>query len=154
MIIRTLFLAATVSCLALSAQAKPSFNQVSNCQATTEFIVERTIELESSYAAADVEIVLAALTAYSAFLQAEHVTPGLSELNGADTAKMAAMQAQIDQYHGGLKAALAQKFSAPRLFSEYAMMINNCYTEAPMDADATATMKTALQILIRMAAQN
>ena len=153
MIVRPFSMMTIAMCLSLSAHAAPSINDISGCQATLAFIAEKADSVEAKYGATDVETVSAALSTYGAFLQAAHMAPGLSALNGGDVAKTDAMQAQVSQYQDTLKEALAKKYSQPRLFSDHAVMINNCYAIAPMDEGQTAMMKTALATLIEMAKQ-
>lgn len=137
---------------ASSALAKPSVNDVQQCQAVLDFTVER-INSVKKYTKADQKTVTSALNTYNAFLQSEHVDPGLLEFTKGDKAAAKEYQTQIDAYKKTLISALKSRHPQAQIFTDQAVAINNCYTAAPMGDDKTPMMKTALETIIKLAKQ-
>ncbi|WP_409432762.1 hypothetical protein ACJ3XI_11220 [Litorimonas sp. RW-G-Af-16] len=145
--------AATIS-LPMTASAKPSVNDMSGCVATLDYVTAKLQSLpKSKYDKADRAALLDALTQYRAFIQDEHITPGLLEFNGGDQAKADAMQQQVTDYQNQVVASHDAKFKGERLYTDHAVMIDGCYTKAPMAASQTPMMSAALQSMVKMAQQ-
>lgn len=144
---------AGVSAFALPAFAKPSINDVQTCQAQLDFVDAKLASI-SKYDKTKVKTVRSGLQAYNAFLQSEHITPGLSAYTGGDAAKNKDFQDQIDAYKATVVAGLNKRYPQPRVFMDHAVAINNCYSSAPMDAAGTAMMTEALQTFVELAKEN
>ena len=107
----------------MAAQAKISVNDAQACQAVLDFTIER-VESVVKYDKADVAVVTKGLRAYEAFLQSNHVTPGLLEITNGD-----------------------------QIFTDQAVSINNCYTNAPMGEESLQMMTDAVQGIVGLARQ-
>ena len=107
----------------MAAQAKISVNDAQACQAVLDFTIER-VESVVKYDKADVAVVTKGLRAYEAFLQSNHVTPGLLEITNGD-----------------------------QIFTDQAVSINNCYTNAPMGEESLQMMTDAVQGIVELARQ-
>ena len=137
---------------ATSVTAKPSINDAQQCQAVIDFTIARIGGVDK-YDAEKVATITAGLTQYEAFLQSDHIDPGLLAFTGNDAAKAAEFQTQIDAYKAQIVTALNAKHPQPRIFTDQAVAIDNCYTAAPMDAAGTEVMTTTLQTLLALAMQ-
>ena len=134
------------------AQAKMSVNKAQECQAVLDFTIER-VESVAKYDAAKVKTVTKGLRAYEAFLQSEHVEPGLLEFTGGDKKAAAEYQKQIDAYKAQLVTGLKAKHPQERIFTDQAVAINNCYTAAPMGDDKLKMMTDSVQGIVALAQQ-
>ncbi|MEP4052784.1 MAG: hypothetical protein ABJN22_11115 [Litorimonas sp.] len=141
-----------VTASSLTAEAKMSVNQAQECQAVLDFTIER-VESVSKYNKADVETVTKGLRAYEAFLQSEHVTPGLLVFTKGDQKAAADYQIQIDAYKAQIVNGLKTKHPQDRVFTDQAVTINNCYTAAPMSDDKLRMMTDAVQGIVALAQQ-
>ncbi len=136
----------------LNAQAKMSVNQAQECQAILDFTIER-VESVKKYDTADVKTVTKGLRAYEAFLQTEHVTPGLLTFTNGDKAAAAEYQKQIDAYKAKIVQGLKAKHPQERIFTDQAVTINNCYSSAPMGDEKLQMMTDAVQGIVALAKQ-
>jgi len=127
-------------------------NQAQECQAVLDFTIER-VESVKKYDTADVKTVTKGLRAYNAFLQSEHVTPGLLEFTQGDKAAAADFQKQIDVYKAKIVQSLKAKHPQERIFTDQAVAINNCYNSAPMGDDKLKMMTDSVQGLVALAKQ-
>jgi len=135
-----------------SAEAKPSVNDIQQCQAVIEFTIER-VKSVSKYDETDVKTVTSGLQSYNAFLQERHMNPGLLDFTKGDKAAAKNFQKQIDVYKAQVITALKAKHPQERIFSDQAVAINNCYSAAPMSDDKTEMMRSSLQTIIKLAKQ-
>ncbi len=135
-----------------SAQAKPSVNDIQQCQAVVDFTIER-VKSVKKYSKGDVKAIVNPLKTYETFLQSDHVDPGLLVFTKGDKAAAKDLQTQINTYKGQVVAGLKARHPQERIFTDQAIAINNCYTAAPMGADKTEVMKTALETIIKLAQQ-
>lgn len=136
----------------LSAHAKMSINQAQECQAVLDFTIER-VESVKKYDSAAVKTVVQGLRAYEAFLQNDHVTPGLLEFTKGDKAAAAEYQKQIDAYKSQIVTGLKAKHPQNQIFADQAVTINNCYTAAPMGDDKLQMMTDSVQGIVALAQQ-
>ena len=136
----------------LSAHAKMSVNKAQECQAVLDFTIER-VESVTKYDAENVKIVTKGLRTYEAFLQSDHVDPGLLEFTKGDKKAAADYQKQIDAYKAQIVTALKAKHPQERIFADQAVAINNCYTAAPMGDDKLKMMTESVQGLVALAKQ-
>lgn len=136
----------------LNAHAKMSVNKAQECQAVLDFTIER-VESVKKYDTTDVKTVTKGLRAYNAFLQTQHVTPGLLEFTKGDKAAAADYQKQIDAYKAKIVQGLKAKHPQERIFTDQAVAINNCYTSAPMGDDKLQMMTDAVQSLVALSKQ-
>lgn len=134
------------------AHAKPSVNDVQQCQAVIDFTIERVSSVKK-YDKVDVDVVVSGLKTYEAFLQSEHVDPGLLVFTNGDKAAAKDFQTQIDTFKGQMVTGLKARHPQAQIFTDQAVAINNCYSAAPMGADKTEMMKTALETIIKLAKQ-
>lgn len=137
---------------AVSAHAKMSVNKAQECQAVLDFTIER-VESVKKYDKADVKTVTKGLRAYEAFLQSDHVDPGLLKFTGGDKKAAKDYQKQINTYKAQLVAGLKAKHPQERIFTDQAVAINNCYTAAPMSQDKLQMMTDSVQGLVALAKQ-
>ncbi|WP_427453388.1 hypothetical protein [Litorimonas sp. WD9-15] len=150
---RAILLSGILLALPVAAAAqKPSLNVVQQCQAVLDFTSERVGDVKA-YDQADVKTVQKGLDAYNAFLQAEHIKPGLLEFTGGDQTAAKDYQTQIDAFKEQIVTGLKAKHPQARIFTDQAIAINNCYEQAPMDASQTPMMKNALETIIKLARQ-
>jgi len=150
---KTILLGASLCLISVSsAFAKPSVNDVQQCQAVIDFTIER-VESVKAYDKADVKTVTTGLKQYNAFLQSEHIDPGLLEFTKGDTAAAKDFQKQIDAYKVQIVAAFKARHPQARIFTDQAVAINNCYSKAPMGDDKTDMMKSSLETIIKLAKQ-
>lgn len=136
----------------LNAHAKMSVNKAQECQAVLDFTIERA-ESVKKYDKGDVKTVTKGLRAYNAFLQTQHVTPGLLEFTKGDKPAAADYQKQIDAYKLKIVQGLKAKHPQERIFTDQAVAINNCYSSAPMGDDKLQMMTDAVQGLVALAKQ-
>ena len=141
-----------ISLASLNAHAKMSVNKAQECQAVLDFTIER-VESVKKYDKADVKTVTKGLRSYDAFLQTEHVTPGLLEFTNGDKSAASDYQKQIDAYKAKIVQGLKAKHPQERIFTDQAVMINNCYTSAPMGDDKLQIMTEAVQGIVALAKQ-
>jgi len=113
----------------------------------------RQVSLIKKYDTTDVKTVTKGLRAYNAFLQTQHVTPGLLEFTKGDKAAAADYQKQIDAYKAKIVQGLKAKHPQERIFTDQAVAINNCYTSAPMGDDKLQMMTDAVQSLVALSKQ-
>ncbi len=147
------FLTALILCaLPATSHAKMSVNKAQECQAVLDFTIER-VESVKKYDEAAVQTVTKGLRAYEAFLQSDHVDPGLLEFTKGDEKAAAEYQKQIDSYKAQLVAGLKAKHPQERIFTDQAVAINNCYTAAPMGSDKLQMMTDAVQGIVALAQQ-
>jgi len=150
---RALILSAVLLALPVTASAqKPSLNIVQQCQAVLDFTSERVGDVKA-YDKTDVKTVQKGLNAYNSFLQSEHIKPGLLEFTNGDKKAAKDYQTQIDAFKGQIVTGLKAKHPQPRIFTDQAIAINNCYEQAPMDAGQTPMMKEVLETIIKLAQQ-
>lgn len=148
----TLTLAAAAILIATPALAKPSVNDMTACLATVNFVKGQLKALpKGKHDKANIKALSAGLNSYGPFLQDTHIAPGLLKFNGGDKKKAKVMQGQVDAYHDQLVAAMKARFKGERLYTDQAMMLDGCYTKAPMDAAGTAKMKAALEAMVAIA---
>ena len=148
-----LFLASlSVAVAPMAAQANMSVNDAQACQAVLNFTIER-VESVGKYDKADVAVVTKGLRAYEAFLQSDHVAPGLLEITNGDHKAADNFQTQIDDYKAQLVEALKAKHPQDRIFTDQAVSINNCYTNAPMGEESLQMMTDAVQGIVELARQ-
>jgi len=148
-----LFLASlSVAVAPMAAQANMSVNDAQACQAVLDFTIER-VESVGKYDKADVAVVTKGLRTYEAFLQSDHVAPGLLEITNGDHKAADNFQTQIDDYKAQLVEALKAKHPQDRIFTDQAVSINNCYTNAPMGEESLQMMTDAVQGIVELARQ-
>ena len=148
-----LFLASLIVAVApMAAQANMSVNDAQACQAVLDFTIER-VESVGKYDKADVAVVTKGLRTYEAFLQSDHVAPGLLEITNGDHKAADNFQTQIDDYKAQLVEALKAKHPQDRIFTDQAISINNCYTNAPMGEESLQMMTDAVQGIVELARQ-
>jgi len=117
-----------------------------------DFTIER-VESVKKYNKVDVKIVTKGLRAYNAFLQTEHVTPGLLAFTNGDKTAATDYQKQIDAYKAKIVQGLKAKHPQERIFTDQAVTINNCYTAAPMGDGKLQMMTDAVQGIVALAKQ-
>ena len=140
----------SIAAVPMAAQAKMSVNDAQACQAVLDFTIER-VESVVKYDKADVAVVTKGLRAYEAFLQSNHVTPGLLEITNGDQKAADEFQSQIDDYKAQLVEALKTKHPQERIFTDQAVSINNCYTNAPMGEENLQMMTDSVQGIVGLA---
>ena len=140
-------------CMAMTAEAKASVNDVQLCQAQLEFIDSKLASIKK-YNSADVKKIRKAMSEYNTFLQAEHIKPGLLAYTGGDKAKADMFQAQIDTFKSNQVTAMHKRYHQDQIFGDQALSVNECYKKAPMSSDKTPMMKDALETMVKLAQQN
>lgn len=129
-----------------------SVNQAQECQTVLDFTIER-VESVGKYDDALVKTITKGLRAYEAFLQSDHVDPGLLEFTGGDEKAAATYQTQINTYKAQVVSGLKAKYPQERIFTDQAVAINNCYTAAPMGDNKLQMMTDSVQGIVTLAKQ-
>ncbi|MEE9346833.1 MAG: hypothetical protein V3U82_01470 [Robiginitomaculum sp.] len=137
----------------MGAAAKPNINDMQGCQALIDFVDYRMAHAPKKYAKADVKAVRAGLAGYDKYIQSTIVTPGLLEFNGGDKGKAKAMQKQVDDYKATVTAAYKQEFSQNRLYTDFALSLNDCAKKAVPAGKDLEALKAALETMLKLARQ-
>ncbi|MEO9654071.1 hypothetical protein [Marinomonas sp.] len=150
------FILALTSGLMLSFDvlSTPSLNEMQECQAAIDFVVDTTDKLEALYSTTELQVVREGLVSYEDFIQQEIITPGLLAYSQNDVKKVEDLQQQIDEYKRSITLRLTKHYGQERLFTDYAVMINGCAQKAlPSSTEDIALLKNALETIIRLAQQ-
>ena len=139
--------------LSSSSFASPSINDMQSCQALLDFVDEK-LSTNSKYSVNDVKTVKNGLNQYNEYIQKEIVTPGLIKFNAGDITKAKAMQKQVDDYKLSLVNAYKKRYVENRMYTDYAIAINNCAKKAVPSGEALENLKASLNTIIKLAKMN
>ncbi|MDT0595439.1 hypothetical protein [Glaciecola petra] len=133
------------------ASAQSLINDMQSCQALIEFVEQRLSSPPASYDKTKVTNILEGLGAYNTHIQETIVTPGLLQFNQGDKAKAQNMQQQVDAYKKTLIANFAKRFPENRMYTDYAVSLNNCTKKAVPEGEALEQLKVALNTMVALA---
>lgn len=139
------------ACATNMALAAPSINDMQGCQAVIQFVDNKLDVAPASYPADDVKAIRLGLKQYDDYIKKEIVTPGLLKFNAGDANKANAMQEQVDTYKQSVVGAMNSRYQENRLYSDFAVSINNCAKQAVPSGQALENLKTALNTIIKLA---
>lgn len=145
-----LFLISTVV-LSSSLFASPSLNDMQSCQGLLDFIDKKLEKAPSKYPSSDIKLIKDGLNKYNKYIQNEIITPGLANFNKGDYSKAKLMQKQVDAYKANLVKAYSKKYPQNRLYSDYAIAVNNCAKLAVPKGKALEKLKASLHTIIKLA---
>lgn len=145
------YLLVTLACtLSFQIAAKPSVNDMQQCQALIDFIEQKLSNPPAKYKSDLVDTAKLGLGKYDDYIQSDIVTPGLVEFNGGDKAKAAEMQKQVDAFKSSLTKALNQRYSQPGLFMDQVVALNECTKKAVPSGEALDDLKRSMESLIAL----
>ena len=138
---------------AKSSMAAGLINDMQSCQGLIDFVNTKLDTAPASYDAADVNTVRSGLDTYNRYIQQEIVTPGLLQFNGGNQAKAEQMQKQVDAYKQSLVKQYQKRYPQNRLFTDFAMSLNNCAKKAVPTGGDLEKLKQALHTIIKLSKQ-
>lgn len=148
--IKSLILAVTVLFSGFTS-AQSLINDMQSCQALIEFVEQKLSSPPASYDEAKVTNILEGLGAYNTHIQETIVTPGLLKFNQGDKAKAQNMQLQVNTYKKSLIANFSSRYPENRMYTDYAVSLNNCTKKAVPEGEALEQLKVALNTIVALA---
>ncbi|WP_072680982.1 hypothetical protein [Arcobacter sp. LA11] len=140
--------------LSIPLQAAPSINDMQSCQGLLDFIDKKLDKAPAKYSTEDIKNIREGLKGYNEYIQEEIVTPGLIKFNNGDSSKASMMQKQVDMYKLSLVNAYEKKYPANRLYTDYAVAVNNCAKKAVPKGASLEKLKISLNTIIKLAKMN
>lgn len=150
---KKLFLITVLMMFAKSTMAAGLINDMQSCQGLIDFVNTKLDAAPASYDDADIKTVRSGLNAYNAYIQQEIVSPGLLKFNGGNQAKAEQMQKQVDTYKQSLVTQYQKRYPQNRLFTDFAMGLNNCAKKAVPAGGDLEKLKQALHTIIKLSKQ-
>jgi hypothetical protein len=147
----------TLALLAFTTQPSAAarlVNDMQSCQAWIDFINNKLESAPSKYDDDDIIIVREGLDGYNQYIQHEIVSPGLLQFTGGDKSKADDYQNQVDTYKESLVVQLDTRYPQNRLFSDYAIAINNCAKKSVPSGQELEDLKAALNTMLKLAELN
>jgi len=129
-------------------------NDMQGCQGVIQFVDKKLDTAPDRYGPKEVTTVRQGLQAYNDYIQSDIVTPGLLKFTSGDQAKATVLQNQVDTYIGTVVSQLNTRYPQNRLFTDHAILINNCAKKAVPSGQDLDALKQALQTMIELAKLN
>lgn len=144
-------LSVTLICsLSLPASAGRLINDMQGCQGLLDFLDTKLTSSAPHYKSSDLQTIRIGLKQYNEYIQKEIVTPGLLQFSKGDKTKAKAMQKQVDTYKLGLVEGLNARYPQNRLFTDYAIQVNNCAKKAVPSGEELENLKASLNTLLKL----
>lgn len=131
--------------------AQSLINDMQSCQALIEFVEQKLASPPAGYEKTKVMNIVEGLGAYDKYIQESIITPGLLQFNQGDKAKAQSMQQQVNAYKQTLSARLAKRYPENRMYSDYAISLNNCAKKAVPEGQSLEQLKVALNTILTLA---
>ncbi len=126
-------------------------NEMQSCQGLIQFINNKLDSAPASYGRQEINTVRKGLDGYNQYIQDEIVTPGLLQFTNGDHARAEAMQKQVDAYKQSVVQQLDARYPDNRLFTDYAVAVNDCAKQAVPAGQSLTDLKNALNTMIELA---
>ncbi|MBJ7536249.1 hypothetical protein [Marinomonas transparens] len=135
----------------LSMAAYPSINEAQSCQALVDFVDIKVSKIGDRYTKNDIALIRKGLSAYSAYLQEDVITPGLLSFYGGNAKKAKAMNKLFYRNKVTFMRHLNERYSDQKLITDYAYAINQCAKKSLPKGDTYWQLKSSLETIIRLA---
>ena len=131
--------------------AQSLINEMQTCQALISFVEQKLASPPASYEQSQVNSILEGLRSYDNHIQTQIVSPGLLQFNQGDKAKADSMQKQVDDYKASLVNNFKARYPQNRLYTDFALSLNNCAKKAVPDGAELEQLKVALNAIVSLA---
>lgn len=101
-------------------------NDMQGCQSVLDFVVEKIDAKPPHATAEELAAMKSALVDYRQAIQRQVVEPGLMAAASGDEAQAQEWQEKVDEYLAARVANYHKRFPQPKLFGDFALLINDC----------------------------